>query len=269
MHFIAKPPESVKNRPFSIKTRASEIKFSQQERTTLCRLAENPRLLRDLILEAHFGNSTVVSVDVSPEVSLYAFISDRIDVEKDAMHREHLAHLIACIESLPPNFAYVLDSRIRGIPLHEMAEHLNMSREGVRQIEEKAHLLLMLDPDIRDLSSSMFGRFMGKDVQEKINAIEYLSNLGFSRNFILKWGVKKLPSFEKIIVVAVSIAEKLYPYCMKEDVNDGDRLDKYKFENLLKRIALRDLCKICDIPDLKKMQKKLDSYLSSRFSLSD
>lgn len=192
--------------------------------------------------------------------TLVGFFKGETDTETEYTNAELAAmikEVLADLERAYPRHGKVLRRRMRGETLEEIGADLKVTRERIRQMEVKAKRILRDDIRMRTLAENI-------GITVRIDeTVEYLQLFGFSNIFIERWGKRGFPSFEKLNVAAVLIAEIAYPQCLKaeECENGTDMLDKEKFARLTANINLRIINELCATNDFEKLVDALGEYL--------
>ena len=196
--------------------------------------------------------------------TLVDFFKGPADPEAECAHAE-LTHVIKdALEELKrtnPDLCTILERRLGGEILDEIAANSGVTRERIRQRESKAHRILHRDPRIRALAENL-----GIKISEAPR-VEYLRLFGFSNIFIERWEGLGFPPFAKLKIVAILVAEILYPQCLKppEECEPGkDGLDRKKFARLTASIPLSAINVLCETVIEKvidRVSKGLAKYL--------
>ena len=167
-------------------------------------------------------------------------------------------------------------ARRAGVTLDEFASRNGMTRERVRQLEEKISDILRNDPEMLEM-------FAPQDFKKHIAACEeYLQQFGFDKDIISRWKFRGFPPFEELWIAVQMICRYAYPLCIaqaggtsqKSDIEaDGvanpgtkDLLDKRRFSGMLQDAHFGRIIGFCKRSrSYQQLMEQIDYHLAKRF----
>ena len=190
------------------------------------------------------------------------FVRGPADTEADYARAERTRIIKDVLEELKrthPDLGEILERRLHGEILDGIAANSGVTRERIRQKEQKVHRRLHCDARIRTLAQDL-----GIKITED-PSVEYLQLFGFSNSFIEMWERFGFPTFVKLKTVAILVAEILYPQCLKppEKCEPGkDRLDKKKFASMAAKIRFSMINISCKTANPENLVDRVSACLA-------